>query len=166
MYQDAGITEEDALSAALEASQSETQGASSSLPADHLCNSPLPLHCPKISSQLGGAWLKVIDADAADELRKETVQLAKAEAALEAKKTVDVMWYDQIGLAYLMMSYILIATYTPRISLLSSYLHSRVRRSYLNTHDSMPVITWTSSVQVSLALSTIPLCEVGGFVLG
>jgi hypothetical protein len=164
-YQDAGITEEDALNAALEASRSETPGDSSSAPADPLCNAPLPSRRPKISSQLGGAWLKVIDADAADELQKETVRLAKAEAALEAKKTVDVMWYDQVGFAYL-TSRLLIVTYTPRISLPSSYLHSRARRSYPNTRDSMPAITWTSLVLASLASSTILLCEVDGFVLG
>jgi Ulp1 family protease len=51
---------------------------------------------PKISSQLGGAWLEVLDGDVQDELQKEKLQLAKAEAAAEAKKSVDVLWYDQV----------------------------------------------------------------------
>jgi hypothetical protein len=52
---------------------------------------------PKISSQLGGAWLAVIDADTADEVEKDKLLLAKAEAASEAKKSVDVMWYDKVS---------------------------------------------------------------------
>lgn len=39
----------------------------------------------------------VIDADAADEVEKEKLLLAKAEAASEAKKSVDVMWYDRVS---------------------------------------------------------------------
>ena len=81
--------------------------ASSSSSTGHSSNAPPPSRRPKISSQLGGAWLKVIDADAADELQKENARLAKAQAALDAKKTVDVMWYDQVGFAYL-MSHLLI----------------------------------------------------------
>jgi hypothetical protein len=53
--------------------------------------------CPKISSQLGGTWLAVIDADTADEVEKDKLLLAKAEAASEAKKSVDVMWYDKVS---------------------------------------------------------------------
>jgi hypothetical protein len=45
---------------------------------------------------LGGAWLEVLDRDAADELHKEMVRLAKMEAASDAKKSVDVLWYDKV----------------------------------------------------------------------
>jgi hypothetical protein len=40
--------------------------------------------------------LEVLDGDVQDELQKEKLQLAKAEAAAEAKKSVDVLWYDQV----------------------------------------------------------------------
>jgi hypothetical protein len=45
--------------------------------------------CPKITSQLGGAWLEVLNADDADRVEKERMALAKAEAALDAKKSVE-----------------------------------------------------------------------------
>jgi hypothetical protein len=58
--------------------------------------SPVVSRRPKISSQLGGAWLAVLDADAADKVEKEKLAIDKAEAASEARKSVDVIWYDQV----------------------------------------------------------------------
>lgn len=112
-YQDAAVSEEDALTTALQASRLElpdasrmseptsynsasrvliptVAGGSSSVPH------PTATPRPRISSQLGGAWLEVLDRDAADELHKEMVRLAKMEAASDAKKSVDVLWYDKV----------------------------------------------------------------------
>jgi hypothetical protein len=47
--------------------------------------------CPKITSQLGGAWLEIVNADDADRVEKEKMVLAKADAASEAKKSVDIV---------------------------------------------------------------------------
>jgi hypothetical protein len=105
-YQNIAISEEDALMAGLEASRLHT--STSSVATSYASSSRVTVlsaaessvrHSPaqpKISSQLGGAWLEVLDGDVQDELQKEKLQLAKAEAAAEAKKSVDVLWYDQV----------------------------------------------------------------------
>lgn len=120
-YQDTTISEEEALLAAIQASRAEGQStptlsasqafssssgasvptAASSSSAASTSREPAAPRRPKISTQLGGAWLEIIDGDAADELEKEKRSLAKAEAASEAKKSVDVMWYDQVRSSYL-----------------------------------------------------------------
>jgi hypothetical protein len=111
-YQPSSISEEDALTTALEASlgdtaqtfnttynsssrltTSVTAGSSS---GSSVPNSPTVSRQPRISTQLGGTWLTVLDADDADKVENERMALAKAEAASEAKKSVDVLWYDQV----------------------------------------------------------------------
>ena len=54
------------------------------------------MHQPTVTSQLGGAWLTVLDADDEDKVEKEKMAIAKAEAAAEGKKSVDVVWYDKV----------------------------------------------------------------------
>jgi hypothetical protein len=112
-YQNVTTSEEDALMAAIEASRldaentlppsgSTSYSSSSRIPASTMAgsstsnSSPILSHRPKISSQLGGAWLELLDCDAQDEVQKENFRLAKAEAAAEAKKNVDLLWYDQV----------------------------------------------------------------------
>lgn len=51
---------------------------------------------------MGGAWIVQLDADAIDELEKQNALVAKAEAAAEAKKAVDVMWYDRVSVSRLL----------------------------------------------------------------
>lgn len=119
-YQDTTISEEEALLAAIQASRTQdlstptlsapqmfSSSSGTSVPTAASSSStastsrePAAPRRPKISSQLGGTWLEILDGDAADELEKEKQSLAKAEAASEAKKSVDVMWYDQVRLSY------------------------------------------------------------------
>ena len=112
-YQNVTTSEEDALMAAIEAlrldaentlppSGSTSYSSSSRIPASTMAGSstsdpsPTLSRRPKISSQLGGAWLELLDRDAQDEVQKENLRLAKAEAAAEVKKSVDLLWYDQV----------------------------------------------------------------------
>lgn len=117
-YQDIEICEEDALASALEISRLESRNAPSSSGSQSyaslmfvavptaagastptsVSHTPVKPTRPKIGSQLGSAWLAVIDADAADEVEKDRLLLAKAEATSEAKKSVDVMWYDKVSI--------------------------------------------------------------------
>ena len=112
-FQSSSISEEDAFAAALDASKRDTlqssgpmsysssscntvpviAGGSSSAPQ---LQSQSVLRRPKVTSQLGGAWLTILNADDEDKVEKEKMALAKAEAAAEAKKSVDVVWYDQV----------------------------------------------------------------------
>lgn len=120
-YQHADVSEEDALAAALEASHTEVHGPPQPADATSFNSSShssismvagtsstisasreLPVsRRPKISTQLGGAWLEVLNADAADEVEKVKLASAEAESAAEAKKNVDVMWYDQVSRPHL-----------------------------------------------------------------
>ena len=110
------MSEEDVLTTALEASCHHTAqrldatSYSSSLrtmtaitvgssSAPTVSHNPAVSRRPKISTQLGGAWLAVLDADDANKVEKEKMVLAKAVAAAEAKKNVDILWYDQGHLA-------------------------------------------------------------------
>jgi len=112
-YQDVNLSEEDALMVGLEASQLDAEntlppsGSTSYSSSSRVSvsttagsstshSSPILSRRPKISSQLGGAWLELLDRDARDEVQKENLRLAKAEAAAEAKKSVDLLWYDQV----------------------------------------------------------------------
>jgi hypothetical protein len=62
----------------------------------------------------------VFDADAADKVEKEKLAIDKAEAASEARKSVDVIWYDQVcQVCILHNSYLTLPT---RILLRQSYL--------------------------------------------
>jgi hypothetical protein len=111
-YQPSSISEEEALTTALKASLSDTAQTSNTTYNSSSClttsvtagssskpsipNSPAVLCRPKISTQLGGTWLAVLDADDVNKVENERMALAKAEAASEAKKCVDVLWYDQV----------------------------------------------------------------------
>jgi hypothetical protein len=108
-YQDAILSDEDALAAALKIS-CQLHPSSSSVPSSSVCvtapattgatsstasTSQIPVISskPRCTSQLGGAWITQLDADAIDELEKQNTLVAKVEAATEAKKAVDIMWY-------------------------------------------------------------------------
>jgi hypothetical protein len=117
-YQDVNLSEEDALMVGLEALQLDAENtlppSGSTSYSSSSCvsvltmagsstshSSPILSRCPKISSQLEGAWLELLDHDARDEVQKENLRLAKAEAAAEAKKSVDLLWYDQVCVGWL-----------------------------------------------------------------
>jgi hypothetical protein len=116
-YQDAVLSDEDALAAALEISR-QLHPSSSSDPSSSVhvaapatvgasstastSQTPVVSSKPRCTSQLGGAWIVQLDADAIDELEKQNALVAKAEAAAEAKKAVDVMWYDRVSVSRLL----------------------------------------------------------------
>jgi hypothetical protein len=117
-YQPFSILKEDVLTTALEASSHNTTqrpNATSYSSSSHtmttitvgsssaptISRNPAVLHHPKISTQLEGAWLAVLDANDVDKVEKEKVVLVKAEVAAEAKKNVDILWYDQGHLAHI-----------------------------------------------------------------
>jgi hypothetical protein len=112
LYQDTGLSEEDALAAAIEVSHQESISNASSEGLKYNSSArvfaptmagnsmaPSGPSRPKITSQLGGAWLEVVNADDADRVEKEKMVLAKADAASEAKKSVDVVWYDEASVS-------------------------------------------------------------------
>lgn len=49
-----------------------------------------------VGGHQGGAWLTILNADDEDKVKKEKIAIAKAEAAAEAKKSVDVVLYDKV----------------------------------------------------------------------
>jgi hypothetical protein len=109
-FQLSNMSEEDAFAAALESSKLDVLASSEStsnstshnmvpVTAGSSSSSSQAVSCrPRIMSQLGGAWLAALKADDEDKVEKEKTAIAKAEAAAEAKKSVDVVWYDQVCL--------------------------------------------------------------------
>jgi surface antigen len=112
-FQSFSISEDDVIAAALDASK--LNALQSSRPTSYSSSSrnTVPVTAgssastsqpqsqsvvrrPTVTSQLGGAWLTVLNADDEDKVEKEKMAIAKAEAAAEAKKSVDVVWYDKV----------------------------------------------------------------------
>jgi hypothetical protein len=165
-FQSSQLLDNDVITAALEASMLDIPTSSGSMSYSSSSQTTLPVapgsssapstspivsRRPKISSQLGGAWLAVLDADAADKVEKEKLAIDKAEAASEARKSVDVIWYDQVRRVYTAQ---FISDFANKDFASANLFTFQGKNELPNSPTSMHVVTSSSLVTMSLPFST------------